>query len=107
MPLNTMRSCTKPSPHCPIRLPWPASLPPELSRRTVGAPLTCAPVRLPPLSLGRLSGCRPITGGDINLAYQLLTKDNRRWFGKFNDIAHFSSTRHPPRAAHNGLHQPG
>jgi fructosamine-3-kinase len=32
---------------------------------------------------------RPISGGDINIAYQVLTKDNRRWFCKFNDIAHF------------------
>lgn len=31
----------------------------------------------------------PITGGDINAAYQLLTKDNRRWFCKFNDNPHF------------------
>jgi protein-ribulosamine 3-kinase len=32
---------------------------------------------------------RPITGGSINLAYQLLTKDNRRWFCKFNDNPDF------------------
>jgi protein-ribulosamine 3-kinase len=32
---------------------------------------------------------RPITGGDINAAYQLLTKDNRRWFCKFNDNPDF------------------
>ena len=29
--------------------------------------------------------CRPIGGGSINSAFQILTKPNKRWFGKFNN----------------------
>jgi hypothetical protein len=41
-----------------------------------------------PPPLGGLT-FRPITGGDISDAYQLLTKDNRQWFCKFNDNRDF------------------
>ncbi|MBS1662044.1 MAG: fructosamine kinase family protein [Bacteroidetes bacterium] len=33
--------------------------------------------------------CRPIGGGSINDTYQVLTKDNKRWFGKFNNAHDF------------------
>jgi len=28
---------------------------------------------------------RPVGGGSINSAFQILTKSNKRWFGKFNN----------------------
>jgi hypothetical protein len=32
---------------------------------------------------------RPVGGGSINSAFQILTKSNKRWFGKFNHGRHF------------------
>ena len=33
--------------------------------------------------------CRPVGGGSINSAFQILTKLNKRWFGKFNNARQF------------------
>lgn len=56
--------------------------PPPLDGRPPAGPAA-------PLGLRHLSGGHPISGGSINTAYQLLTKDNSRWFCKFNDNVDF------------------
>jgi protein-ribulosamine 3-kinase len=33
--------------------------------------------------------CRPVGGGSINPAFQILTKPNKRWFGKFNNARQY------------------
>jgi fructosamine-3-kinase len=33
--------------------------------------------------------CRPVGGGSINSAFQILSKPNKRWFGKFNNARQF------------------
>jgi protein-ribulosamine 3-kinase len=33
--------------------------------------------------------CRPVGGGSINSTFQILTKLNKRWFGKFNNARQF------------------
>jgi fructosamine-3-kinase len=33
--------------------------------------------------------CRPVGGGSINSTFQILTKPNKRWFGKFNNVRQF------------------